>query len=250
MCISLSRMRVVGWFLGALFAVLLLAGCGGKIDTNLTINDDGSGVRKMTVTVSSEYMQKVEGGQASIEKLITDLKPSQLEYQGVKKNGTDAVFSFSVPFKDLGEYSAKVTDIVKSRSANRSESWKATATLVKGVEPFSKGTEYKENFSSRDMFIWIPEALHKQGKISQTNVFESGETKLFIAGQESPAREQPISSGKIERYGYDKVSIITSGLGTDTYQRTVYLALEKAVYLRDPEGYDKFVTEHAPKAAK
>ncbi|MBV7412641.1 hypothetical protein KRX56_07900 [Dermabacteraceae bacterium TAE3-ERU27] len=252
MSISLSRARGLGWFLGALFAVLLLAGCGGKIDTNLTINDDGSGIRTMTVSVSPEDMQKVQGGQASIEKLIADLKPAQLEYQGVKKNGNDVVFTFSLPFKSLEEYSTKATEIVKAQGATRSESWMAKAILVKGVEPFSKGTEYKENFSSRDLLYWLPEALRKQGKISESNVLEGRETKLFIGGKEMPAKEQPISSGKVERYGFDKVSIITSGLGNGAhqYQRTIYLALDKAVYLRDPEGYDKFVAEHAPKGSE
>ncbi|MGQ4576475.1 hypothetical protein ACUH93_08715 [Dermabacteraceae bacterium P7006] len=246
MSLKVSPPKFFRWFFMAVFATLVVAGCGGKIDTQVSINDDGSGSRAMSVTVSAEDMKKVEGGQGSIEKLIADLKPAGLEYGGAKKNGDSTVFSFSVPFKDTQDYAAKVNTILDASNPERPDKNSAEVSLVKGVPPFSVGAEYRENFTSEQLLSWLPEGLKKQGKLNENNVLETGSTKLVISGKESEAKSQPISSGEVQRFGFDEVYFVTDGVGTGSYQRTGHFKMDKAVYLRDSAGYDKFFADNAP----
>ncbi|MGQ4518481.1 hypothetical protein ACUH92_05550 [Dermabacteraceae bacterium CCM 9520] len=245
---SRSHLRPWAWFLFAALTILLLTACGGKVNTDLSVNDDGSGERKMTVVVSDESLAKVKGGQASIEKAIADFKPAELNYGGVKREGNNSVFSFSIPFKSLSEYATKV-DAIRSAGGTSAHSARARAEISKGVEPFSSGSSYSENFTSNQLLAWIVAVLEKQGKIASSdsgNALSTGENVLKYGGQETKAA-QPFAVGKVEKHqGLSSVQAYTSGLGTGKYTRTLQLGMDRIAYLGKPEAFDKYFADRVP----
>lgn len=236
-------------------AAVVLAGCGGTVDTTLTVKKDGSGLRTITATVDSDDMEEIKGGAGTIDKLAKKNLPDGMAYKGHKKAGSDGtVFTFTIAFDSIEQYQKKAQSVL---SAGNVVSEDAKIEYETSTPPFSDGTRYSENFTSEDLLAWLRLAIVDSGQAgdaSEGNLTESGDTILSLAGKkhETSAR---ISYGEIEKYGFSAVTVTTAGFGATgddegQYSRTIEFELSDANYSRDKKGYDKYFSSITPDGGK
>ncbi|WP_203568035.1 hypothetical protein [Aestuariimicrobium ganziense] len=231
--------------------LLLLTACGGKVDTVLTLKDDGSGVRAMTITVSKDDMEKVKGGAPAVDGVIKKNIPAAMKYSGMSR-GVDTgstVYSFQIPFTDEADYTSKVIAVLGAGNVVDRE---VQVTLKVYNSVFKKGVELKENFASTDLFQWLVNALVKTGTVSdenKSNIMELGNSNVEIDGVKHPAGSQ-MRYNTVQELGFDSVTVVTEGLGTDEYTRTIIYNLPRVSYAADEKGFDEFFKKSTPEGGE
>ena len=74
-------------------AVLILTGCGGKLETDLTVNEDLSGTRHMALSVDmSENSQYINGDAENITATIEQNCPEEISFSS---DNTDDVVTLN-----------------------------------------------------------------------------------------------------------------------------------------------------------
>ncbi len=153
----------------ALVAVLafLLCACGAKIDTTLTLKDDGSGERVITLVMerNSDAESDINGGFEAVEAAINKHLPEELSFSGLEVTDDNATGSFTLSFSDLDEYRDKVASLL----AYSGSSIEPDISVTMEDSPLQQGFAYSENFTSQDLLGWLPDALVTDGVISEDN---------------------------------------------------------------------------------
>lgn len=229
-----------------LLSVLLLTACGAVIDTTLTVNADGSGVRAMTATISAADLEKVPGGVAAIESAINANLPKGLDYGGATTNGQGAtVLAFGVTFANSAEYTTKVQSILGAGDQLEEDT---SIALVVADSVFRKGTSVKENFTSQQLLAWLVKALVAAGTVKdsdKSNASEAGTTAVSLGGVAHQTTAQ-IGYSNIADHGVRKLTVTTEGAGTGKLTRTIAYDLSRETYSTDPEGFDAFFKKAMP----
>src|SRR5690625_7766025 len=90
-------------FLAATLAMIVLVGCGARIDTVLTVEKDESGTREMHLTLSeSDFEEYVEGSVDDLEAVIKENLPEQLEVSDITTDDGDLDRKSGVEGKRVG----------------------------------------------------------------------------------------------------------------------------------------------------
>ncbi|RTE49190.1 hypothetical protein [Actinobaculum sp. 352] len=172
----------------ALIAALafLLCACGAKIDTALNLADDGSGERVITLVMErdSDAESEINGGFEAVEAAINNHLPGELSFSGLEVTDDKATGSFTLSFSDLDEYRDKVASLL----AYSGSSIEPDISVTMGDSPLQQGFAYSENFTSRDLLGWLPDALVTDGVISddnRSNVFDSLGNATITVGSET-----------------------------------------------------------------
>ena len=235
--------------IAALALLLGLSACA-DIDTVLKINNDGSGVRTITGTVTADDLKEAKGGVPAIEKVIKANVPKDMTYAGkaAGKEPNSTVFTFTIAFKDEAEYKKKVTSILAAGDFSR----EVTATVKAYDSPLKKGVEVEENFTSEDLMAWLPPALVKAKVLEESNkeFMSLGKTTVQFDG-ETYQSSSTINLDKVEDSGFTKVQVITSGIDTDNQlTQSIYYSLPDVTYQRNKAGFDKLFKELTPEGGK
>ncbi len=165
--------------------VLALSGCGAKITSTMTIDENFAGKREIFVDIKSDDLSKVTGGMSGLENVIKGSIPSQMTY---RIEGNKIVFT--IDYKNVQEYREKVTAII---AAGVTESEKESGDVIAPVvnyerneSYFKKGVAFSENFETIDLVDWYREALRTADIISESesNWFEKGTNVLTLEGTE------------------------------------------------------------------
>lgn len=165
--------------------IFVLSGCGAKITSTMTIDENFAGKREIVVDIKSDDLSKVTGGMTGLENVIKGSIPSQMTY---RVEGNKIVFT--IEYKNVQEYREKVTAII---SAGVTESEKESGDFITPVvnyerneSYFKKGVAFSENFETIDLVDWYREALRSANIISESesNWFEKGTNVLTLEGTE------------------------------------------------------------------
>ncbi|WP_067782494.1 hypothetical protein [Actinomyces vulturis] len=170
----------------AVITAFVLAACGAKVDTLVTVNDgdDPGGSRVMTLHIAdtTNTKDRVHGGLDAVDKSIRDHLPPELEYSGISQVGKEATATFTLNFDNIEDYQTKAQALL---DAGNLTSVKARVVYSNTQDKLANGLIYSENFSSTDLLHWIPDALFDDGVIEKSDmssVLSDGGSKFIIAG--------------------------------------------------------------------
>ena len=161
-------------------AVLILSACGAKIDTQLGLESAEKGTRTMQVSFDmKDNKDKIKGGVEALDASVRKHLPQGLEYAGIQTEGDKARATFTIPFSSVDEYRTKVASILKASSLKT----EPTITILNSEQGLVQGIQVKENFTSKELLEWLPEALVVDGVIDssrKTSVFNSSNNETTV----------------------------------------------------------------------
>ncbi len=161
-------------------AALILSACGAKIDTQLGLESAEKGTRTMLVSFDmKDNKDKVKGGVEAIDASIRKHLPEGMEYAGIQTDGDKARATFTIPFSSVDEYRTKVASILKAAGSSTTPQ----INIVNSEQGLVQGIQVEENFSSKDLLSWLPEALVVDGVIEtsrKNSVFNSSNNETTV----------------------------------------------------------------------
>lgn len=147
-------------------AALILSACGAKIETQLGLESAEKGTRTMLVSFDmKDNKDKIKGGTQALDASVRKHLPEGLEYGGIQSEGDKARATFTIPFSSVDEYRTKVASILKAAGSSATPQ----ISIVNSDQGLVQGIQVKENFSSKDLLGWLPEALVVDGVVSASN---------------------------------------------------------------------------------
>lgn len=161
-------------------AALILSACSAKIETQLGLESAEKGTRTILVSFNMKDNQdKVKGGTQALDASVRKHLPEGLEYEGIQSEGDKARATFTIPFSSVDEYRNKVASILKAAGSKT----EPTVTILNTEQGLVQGIQVKENFSSKELLDWVPEALVVDGVIESSNknsVFNSSGSETTV----------------------------------------------------------------------
>ena len=162
-------------------AALILSACGAKIETQLGLESAEKGTRTMLVSFNlKDNKDKIKGGSEALDASIRKHLPSGLEYGGIQSDGDKARATLTIPFSSVEEYRTKVASILKAAGSDIDPQ----ISIINSEQGLVQGIQVKENFTSKNLLGWVPEALVVDGVVSSSdknNVFTSdGDTTVKL----------------------------------------------------------------------
>ena len=161
-------------------AALILSACGAKIETQLGLESAEKGTRTMLVSFDmKDNKDKIKGGSEALDASVRKHLPEGLEYGGIQSEGDKARATFTIPFSSVDEYRNKVASILKAAGSKT----EPTVTILNTEQGLVQGIQVKENFSSKELLDWVPEALVVDGVIESSNknsVFNSSGSETTV----------------------------------------------------------------------
>lgn len=161
-------------------AALILSACGAKIETQLGLESAEKGTRTMLVSFNlKDNKDKIKGGSEALDASVRKHLPEGLEYGGIQSEGDKARATFTIPFSSVDEYRNKVASILKAAGSKT----EPTVTILNTEQGLVQGIQVKENFSSKELLDWVPEALVVDGVIESSNknsVFNSSGSETTV----------------------------------------------------------------------
>ena len=183
-------------------AALILSACGAKIETQLGLENAEKGTRTMLVSFDmKDNKDKIKGGAQALDASVRKHLPEGLEYGGIQSEGGKARATFTIPFSSVDEYRTKVASILKA----------AGSSATPQISIVNSDQGLKENFSSKDLLDWLPEALVVDGVIdsSQKNsVFNSSGSETTVKFGEKKVKNSggsTISAKDVQDRGFKAV---------------------------------------------
>ena len=204
-----SRQR---WMLLAVLltiAALILSACGAKIETQLGLESADKGVRTMQVSFDlKDNQDKIKGGTQALDASLRKHLPSGLEYGGIQSEGDKARATFTLPFSSIDEYRSKVASILKASGTDT----EPQISIINSSQGLVQGIQVKENFTSKELLGWVPEALVVDGVIEssrKSSVFSSdGDTTVKFGDKEvKNSGGSTISAKDVQDRGFKGVLI-------------------------------------------
>lgn len=205
--------------LSVLLVLVCLAGCGGVVDTKMTVDDAFRGERVISVTVSNDDLEKVTGGFEGLNRVATESLPSQMTYLGAT-TADGCVLTFTVSFTDKKDYIQKVTQLLKAGD----EKAEAPGVAFENADTvFKKGLLVREDFNSVDLLKWYQNALSKANIITSSsgNWYEYGKNELVLNGKSYDASSGDFRISEQEAYPLNDCGIHTTMNPDGSFERTI-----------------------------
>ena len=189
-------------------AALILSACGAKIETQLGLESAEKGTRTMQVSFNlKDNKDKIKGGTQALDASVRKHLPEGLEYGGIQSEGDKARATFTIPFSSVDEYRNKVASILKAAGSKT----EPTVTILNTEQGLVQGIQVKENFSSKELLDWVPEALVVDGVIESSNknsVFNSSGSETTVKFGEKEVKNSggsTISAKDVQDRGFRNV---------------------------------------------
>ena len=194
----------------------IFTGCGASVSTDMTVDKDFSGERKIILQLDNDDLSYVDGGIGALEKVIKSNIPKDMKYSVSNYSGGKKI-TFKISFKNLQDYRTKVSNIIKKGADVKDKT--TEVTYERSESYFKKGILFEENFSSVDLLNWYKVALRKAKIISESegNWYESGSTKLTLEGKEYSS----LSVNTQENSCLSSAEVTTTVLVDNTFERTI-----------------------------
>lgn len=196
----------------ATFLIIVLTGCVSKVDTLVTLNDDFSGERVITCTVSRQKIRtEVNGGEAALDSLIRINCPTQMDYEKIGDQ-YNVVYNFIIRFNNREEYIDKIEKILGH---------KPLIVFDSPNSPFSKGFILQESFSSRDLLAWLEDIGKEKDILSSEGDFFTENSTVVNYNGNSIQTQQLVDIKNIEYLRIDKISVLTTMKSGGVFNRIV-----------------------------
>lgn len=219
----MKKQRIFRSALLLVYTVLLgvfLTGCsaGSRINTVLTVEADGSGVRQMDIVIDSGvFSQYFKGTAEDLHSIVTMFCPAEMEAE-LQNSSETLQLKFQVTFSDTEEYRKKIAAII-------GEEPEIEITLPDSI--WVNGIYVKESFESSDLLTWLRDALIEGQYVDAGNadmIFADGSTEVSYKGQKSNVSSQ-IELNQVEYVTIDSIQLFTDINGLDDYSRKIVFTI-------------------------
>ena len=222
---------------GLLVATLLLAGCGARIDTLLTISADGqSGSRVITMTIDKADYDSDEVETTASEALeLTSFTETEDQVQAV----------LTLTFTTLDEYRQKVTALL----GESAQSSPPTVDVQLESSAVLQGARIEVWFTSPQRLVWLADGLVADGVVPEDSawrIFDGGETKVAAADKEYDVRQPRIWLDEIVDNGFTDITMETTARDDGGWDRSVTYTTSVTTYERAKDALDSFFTTAVP----
>ncbi|VEI13640.1 hypothetical protein [Trueperella bialowiezensis] len=212
----------------ALIAALMvfLSACGAKLNTNLTLNEDGSGTRVIEFTVErDESMEEnIQGGFEAVDASIKKHLPEQLEYSGLTVGDDVVTGSFTLTFTSLDDYESKVKALLEAGGDLNEPYLEFEETDGR----LKSGFRFSESYSSRSLLEWVANGLVEDGIIDESNkssVFSEDTAVLTFKDQTyETLYGSSIDVNQVKDNGFDSIDVVILPNEDGTYEVGVRLS--------------------------
>lgn len=225
-------------FLITVFTVLLLllCGCGSKVNTQMQVDKGFQGARVMNCVISKNDLGRVVGGADSIDSMLSLNCPQALSWER-REDGADIVYVFTLSFENEAEYEKKVTSLLS----------RAPSILYAMPDSvFAKGFRLEEDFTSLELMAWFDKTAVEKGLLKEgESLFSLGDTSLLVGG-ETVSTQETIQYNNIEYKPIDKISIDTLVTGENTMRRTLRYQIPHSTYNADPNAVQAYMKSLVP----
>lgn len=204
--------------------VFAITACGGKLDSNLVVNDDLSGTRTFTLNAEiKSNKEHVKGELPEITETIKNNCPADLTFVD-KSDETNAVFEFTLSFSSLEDYEAKLRNLLALAADNNGYSEESTVLeYSKPDNVFASGVKFVESYSNSDYMKWLENLLVNSGYVAssdRSHILESGKSTYSVCGA-SGEGSTTVSVNTIEAVQINSIDIYTDINPDGTFNRRV-----------------------------
>ncbi|MDO5411736.1 MAG: hypothetical protein Q4F21_15040, partial [Lachnospiraceae bacterium] len=240
----MKKIKTVFAVLLIFLSVLALSGCGQKrvdIDTALTLKADGSGSRRMKLTVNKKDFDKVFAGtnrDALNEQILADC-PSALEpYFG--DDGDVYTYTFTLVFSSLKEYQKKAEKIAGEQ---------VSIEMERPQSVFASGMYYREDFTSVDLLGWLGNSLEKEGKLKAgevTSLFAENEVKVQYEKESYTPKPGAICVDTLIKTPVERIDLLTHYTQNKRCSRQVVFTFSQNSIDKNGEKIRAYLKKAAP----
>lgn len=212
----------------------IFTGCGAKVSTDMTVDKNFAGDRKIILEIDNDDLDEVDGGIKGLEKVIKANIPKEMNYAISNYSGGKKI-TFKINFTSIKDYRSKVNKIIQAGVTGDEDAKTVEVNYERNESYFKKGILFNENFSSIDLLDWFREGLRKADIISESesNWYETGSTKLTLEGEEYSS----ISVNTQENTCLNNAVVTTKVLVNNTFERTItFNASEETVQALNEKG--------------
>ena len=233
-------------------AALILSACGAKIDTQLGLESAEKGTRTMQVSFNmKDNKDKIKGGVEALDASVRKHLPEGLEYGGIQSEGDKARATFTIPFSSVDEYRTKVASILKAAGSKT----EPTVTILNTEQGLVQGIQVKENFSSKELLDWLPEALVVDGVIESSNknsVFNSSGSETTVKFGEKEVKNSggsTISAKDVQDRGF-KVMVLELQEKDGGYSATASFVAKDIMNSETAAAVDAYLNQVKPEGSE
>ena len=233
-------------------AALILSACGAKIETQLGLESAEKGTRTMQVSFNlKDNKDKIKGGSEALDASVRKHLPEGLEYGGIQSEGDKARATFTIPFSSVDEYRNKVASILKAAGSKT----EPTVTILNTEQGLVQGIQVKENFSSKELLDWVPEALVVDGVIESSNknsVFNSSGSETTVKFGEKEVKNSggsTISAKDVQDRGF-KAMVLELQEKDGGYSATAYFVAKDIMNSETAAAIDAYLNQVKPEGSE
>ena len=200
------------------FCCAFMAGCAGAtVDTNLTVHDDGSGVRNIIVNIDSEnFKSDFNGTYDDLNRAASDNCPEGMKYT-FNQTDSGTTLNFDIEFSSVEEYNDKIHTIPGAENYS-------SEIIIMPKSVWGDGISIYEGFSSTDLLGWLSDALVDAGMVSEDNrsyIFETGKNHLDVPGYSNDTGEY-YSYSNVSYAPLNTVYVYTEVTDFDKFNKSYY----------------------------
>lgn len=232
-------------------AALILSACGAKIETQLGLESTEKGTRTMQVSFNlKDNKDKIKGGSEALDASIRKHLPSGLEYGGIQSDGDKARATLTIPFSSVEEYRTKVASILKAAGSDIDPQ----ISIINSEQGLVQGIQVKENFTSKNLLGWVPEALVVDGVVSSSdknNVFTSdGDTTVKLGDKTvKNSGGSTISAKDVQDRGLKSVQVDVEEKN-DGYKVMVSFVAQEIMNSETSSAVDAYLNQVKPEGSE
>lgn len=228
----------------AIACVLGIAGCsaGSRIETELTINKDLSGVRTMHVAIDpTVFAENFHGDIDALNGVIKAKCPKELSWKHNNQEGIDR-YEVTLEFKSPEDYKKKVESIT---GEEKRLELSAPNTI------WANGFRIYENFSSSDLLEWMGAALVEAKLIEESSVsylFEAGSSKVTWQDEVFETGSS-IHVNQLQYLPLDRIDMLTNVKGLNSFDRKVAFFIPTTSMSAKKAEIEAFLNGNVPDGA-
>ena len=218
----------------------ILSSCGAKVSTVLTLNEDFSGQRVITLEASkSDVSNSFKGGIKKVDEIFAGKIPPELTY--VKsENSSSYIYTVTLDFASLEDYRKKVQSLLGRE---------AQVEVSAPESVFASGISISEDFNSTDLMGWFRKVVVAEELMSNVSDLWELAGATFVYGDKSYNTSEKIAVTDIVSTPLDKI-VVNTRLDQDlTLKRTVNFHVPAATYNAKTNEIRSYLESLVPEAA-
>ena len=229
------------WFLAVLLCLVMWAVCGCtgakkmSIDTTLEMNSSFKGTRTMSALVPAGiFRQAFNSDLEALQDMVTEKCPSTL-LCSADETDQGVEITMTMAFANLKDYTNKIGQILGKTPGIYYESSDSV---------FKDGFMIQENFTSRDLFGWLVDALKEENSqfsdMELEDIFENGNNIVRYNGQTYETEAQ-IHVEEMESHAFDSLSVELTMNDDDSFRVALNFFVDQDTYYDMGDDMDEVI---------